>query len=698
MRRGLLLGLVLVLAVVRQVARGAEEGEGPPVWLRSSIYDNYAGDQRVLKPWTPLRYRERAVSMWGRTYAWTSASLLPASITSQGVELLAGPMRLAVSMGGKEYTVPLHHFRFISQRPNRGEMVASGTVAGIRALAEMWIEYDGFLWVTLSFPDGPEGKVEAVRVIVPMPTRNLRLYQTFARPLAGWIGKEPLRLAWLANPAEHIVNFYHWFGDEERGLGFTYATLEHWAPAAEDNFCTLVPGAQRSIYSINLIEKPVRLAGRRFVFGVQATPIKPLPEDYHSMVSSALNWNPWAVWQQIPENLDTVVIWPPSIMRGLNDPYNVNVQNLRHAVRYVHARGVAALFTGCPQKIGPFSQEFAQYRQEWETEPESILEWEGTPHYQNCGRSYTLRKWLFYGWAIEIVDRFGLEGIYYDGWQAGTIACHNRRHGCGWADESGQRHLTVPVLEGREFNQRMCMFLEDHVRSDRVVPETAPPRDDFPSYHYRIHSWEFVPSVMGFATSWLTGEFAAYPQHGPSTLLPEGTFGKALGLGLFRARCLSTNWGVPNFFHVMMWEHTENHPTDRQTCMAFAWLLPHGVPLGELVYMNHKTVLEILRLMMAFDTRHARFIPCWRANPFWEVVQPVDEEVVLATWDHPDGRVLTVVSNLAVEKTHRVILRWKGGRRPQIVNARSGERLEVQGGRLRLCLAPETFVLLRCKG
>ncbi|MFA0735766.1 MAG: hypothetical protein OGMRLDGQ_002266 [Candidatus Fervidibacter sp.] len=38
-------------------------------------------------------------------------------------------------------------------------------------------------------------------------------------------------------------------------------------------------------------------------------------------------------------------------------------------------------------------------------------------------------------------------------------------HGCGWTDEKGRRHLTVPVLEGREFNEVMALFLEDHVKA-----------------------------------------------------------------------------------------------------------------------------------------------------------------------------------------------------------------------------------------
>lgn len=673
----------------------AGAGWNAPEWLTSPVYDEYGQQDRVLLPWTPVECGNREVRVWGRVMRWTEGSLLPSSITSQGQELLAAPMQLWVGLGGREQAVPLDSFEVLERRASRATFRATGTVEGLRFTTEIWVEYDGFLWVTLQaeVPE-PDRPVEGLRIVVGLDRRRTPLYQTFARRLAGFIGDDPLPLPWLADPAEGIVNFYHWLGNEDGGLGFTYTSLEHWAPHSEEAFCRIIPAPDTVWYQINLAEKPVQLEGRVYRFGIQATPIKPLPPDYHSMVSAAAQWAPWKAWQQIPENLDDVVIWPPGIMQGLNNPYHVNAEGLRSQVQEVHARRVAVVFTGCPQKVSPGDDWFEDWRLEWITWPESILEWDGVPHWQNCGRSYALRKWLFHGWT-QLVQRFGLDGIYWDGWQTGQIACTNSRHGCGWTDEHGKRHRTVPVLEGREFNQRMAAFLEDHVHSIHR-PATAPERPGFPRYIWRIHSWEFVPSVMGFATSWLTGEFAAYPLEGPSMLTPEGTLGKSLGLGLLRARCLSTNWGVPNQFHLMMWEHTENHPTDRQTLSSLAWLLPHGIPLGELAYLNQKTYLEIARILMAFRTRQARFIPAWRPNPYLAIEGPKCPEVMVATWDHhPEPQVLAVVSNLKVDEGQEAALRWTGFAGPQVVEARSGQPVPLVDGRLRLRLGPESFVLLR---
>jgi hypothetical protein len=667
-----------------------------PEWERSTLYDDYARQDRVPLPWTPVQVRGKTVAVWGREMRW-GENLLPDSITTQGRELLAAPIQIVIHAQGRPHPIKLRRFQITRQRRSRVDLLAEGEWKGLQVQAVMWAEFDGFLWVTLTFTDRqPNRKVDGVFVHVPLRAERMTLYQTFARPLAGWLSDQPIRFAWRADPKEPIVNFYHWFGDEEGGIGFTYTSLQHWAPASEDNFATFIPGRKSHLYRINLIEQAVPLHGRTFQFGIQATPIKPLPPDYFAWKGTTAFFEPWRAAARLDGDVDMALVWPEpagQFMTGLNNPYQVR-RDLLMAVRdECRRRGIA--FVGvahCPQKIAPIiGEEFQRYADEWKLQPESVLEWTGIPHYQNCGRSRTLRKWLFYGWAVKNFLELGLDGLYCDGWMTGQMGCANDRHGCGWTDEKGQRHLTVPVLEGREFNKVMALFLEDHVKAP--LPSSAPTRPNFPRYHFWIHSWEFVPSVMGFATAWLTGEFAAYPLHGPSMLKPEGTYGKCLGLGLFRARCLSTNWGIPNLFDPVMGEGGQNHPTNRQTLMALAWFLPHGVPIGLMEYLHQETFVAVAQMMKRFGVRHAVFTPGWRPNPFWQLVTPHHRAVMVATWHHPHRRqILTVISNLQENETANITLRWLGGCVPKVTETFNGT-LHFNGRVLRCTLAPESFVL-----
>ena len=266
---------------------------------------------------------------------------------------------------------------------------------------------------------------------------------------------------------------------------------------------------------------------------------------------------------------------------------------------------------------------------------------------------------------------------------------------CGWVDAKGVRQSTVPVLEGREFNQRMCMFLEDTIRSKYYLPKTAPPRTGFPQYHLWIHSWEFVPSVMGFATEWLTGEFSAYPAKGVGMLVPEGTYGKSMGLGIMRARCLSTNWGVPNYFHAVMWEHEENSP-DKQTLQGlrlvpaprngnFQYRLPE--PSGG--EGNDPPADEIRGPQIPLHPRLGEKIPISLSKL---------RRIVKSWWQlgntRGKDRILAVVSNLNVITTHDINLRWTGFPNPKIKNPRTGEAIPITNGKVNVKLGPESFILL----
>lgn len=668
-------------------------------WLTSALYDDLGKGDRVPDPWTPVQVQGEALSVWGRAYRWTPASLLPTSIKTQGQELLRGPMRLLVTLEGKTQPVPLKSLRLTDARRSRVSFVASGAIGDMIFRLDGWIEYDGFVWLNLAAA-APGGRtVEALRVEAPLRRELMTLYQAFARPLAGAITDKPIPFPWFSNKAENVIDFYHWFGNEDLGLGFTYTSLEHWHPHSEDDIATLTPGAQADVYTINLIEEPVPVNGRVFRFGIQATPIKPLPTDYHSMLAGTFYREPWRAVQQLKPDVDMTLVWPldTGIMKGLDDPYGLDAARMADVVKGAREDRLPILtMAACPQKVSAQVPELAQYRDEWRTEPESVLDWDKQPQLQNCGKSGTLRKWLFYGWAIANVRKFDTDGIYFDGWQAGTIACSNPHHGCGWADEQGIRHSTVPVLEGREFNQRMLLFLQDEARSGAIHRGGGQRAMNGATTHYWIHSWEFVPSVMGFATEWLTGEFAGWPLNGPSMLTPEGTYGKCLGLDLFRARCLSTNWGVPNLFDALMWEAEQGCPKDKQTLMAYAWFLPHGVSPAMVQYMNQKRVIEITKILMDSGTRQARFTPAWRGNPWWKITAPTKREVLVATWDHaPQPGVLTVVSNLQTDQEETVRLRWLGKRKPDVTNARTGEKVACQNGELSVKVGPEGFVLLR---
>jgi alpha-L-arabinofuranosidase len=147
-----------------------------------------------------------------------------------------------------------------------------------------------------------------------------------------------------------------------------------------------------------------------------------------------------------------------------------------------------------------------------------------------------------------------------------------------------------------------------------------------------------------------------------------------------------------------MWEAPENHPVDRQTIMAYAWFLPHGVPIGMLEYMNQNKVVELSQLFESLQIRKAKFTPGWRSNPYWRIEKPKAKEIMVAVWELEDGKsLLAVVSNLKVDEKVEISLKWTGNKNAKITNALSGEEIKATNGLYNLQIESENFLLLLAK-
>lgn len=670
-----------------------------PAWW-TEVYDRYANDQRVLKPWTPIEYGLGSLNTWGRTLSWQKDSILPASIISQQNELLGGPIRLVTVVDGKEYTAELSEWVLMSQQDNRGELRATGAAGPIRYTADMWIEYDGLLWITLTPHVDDDVTVERLYVEAPINRTIAKLYQGHAGNTVGWTKDGPIRFAWQPDKAKPINDFYHWFGNEGMGVGFMYRTLEHWQPTSFDAFTSMTPDNDVIRYRMHLADLPTRLQGRRYEFGIQATPVKPLPPDWHSMLGCQF-WNrymddPRCVPNKMPEQVDVLLNWHPNVdMKGLNGFEDVNAEKMRRLVSYAHDKGMSITTPSiCPQKIQPGMAGYDDYHLEWMNKPESLLTFDKITHHQNCAGAESYLRWLFNS-LTTCMTTYDLDGVYFDGWPAGQMGCYSPHHGrCGWTDDSGERHLTVAVLEGRIFFRALAAWMEDHVNSEYIPPKAAPVRPGFPKYHFYVHTWCFVPPAIGFSTMWFTGEFACYPfrSNVPGMKSREGKFSEAVGMDMFLARCLSTNYGVPNLFDTL------NRST-AQSQQMIAWLLPYGGQIGAPEYMasGWRIVPKVYGAMADFDSRRANFTPCWQENAHVRIVSPHTPDVVAATWDHGPDNVLLVVSNLHGEDEAEVTLQFLHRKRPLVTNPLDESHdIDVdERNRSTLHIKPGSYYLLR---
>ncbi|MFH1616031.1 MAG: glycoside hydrolase domain-containing protein [Planctomycetota bacterium] len=681
-----------------------------PVWLGNTIG---VDPNRVLKPWTPLTCSDQQVSAWGRTYTWDTTSLLPASIVTQGVEILADPIRLIAKIGGVEYVVPLELFMFTEQKGARVKMQAVSELGAVTFFADMFVDFDGFLWIELSTYEASQTvQFEKLRVEVLLDSDYAYYYQCYSRTYTGKIGTSTLSFPW-----EAIA--YHWFGREELGLGFLYSSLQYWQPASESAFCRLYPNTPNSSthkYVMNLMETSGKAHGRVYKFGIQATPIKPLPPDWHSMIADHASPGSWLLSDQDTNNIDFEVLWGHSsgwgtIMLGLNDPEHWDAALTNMAVAYQHDLGGALVGVAtCPQKIQNTITDFNDHWLEWRREPyaDGMIVWDGLNCWADCPASTALIDYLVYYWRQNMIN-FNLDGLYFDGFLGAHGACKNPYHGCSWVDGSGVRHENLPVLAIREAMKRVAIMLEDTVDSNYLPCDECDDRVGFPRYELWVHGWQFCPALTGFATSWLTGEFAWGISQHIYMGTPPGGYSEWLGknasvpaFDVFRTRCISTNFGLPQIMsHNVLVEHGPSQCLERQTKMALAWELPHGTGNGWIKSLNQRYCKKVYDATRWFGRRSAEFTPAWHEydNAYLEWVGPDAEEDVFGTWARDDGKVLAVVSNLRSFNDPcnavTVSLRWKGAGKPVIIEAIERTEIALDANKVfTLNIEPETFKML----
>jgi len=255
-----------------------------PAWLGSTA--GKFGDDRVLRPWTPLRVRGRKplrIKCWGREYTFADGGLF-AGVEALGEPLLAGPMAFSATMRGRDVPLRAEPVQVTKTAAGAVEFSAAQTGRGLDIACQGRMEFDGFVRLRLQVsgrPDSPP--LDALTFSIPLRAEVARLMHYFPKPSV-WVKVDPEQLNARAVPTEGWTSpfrYHVWIGDEEKGLQWLCETDESWRPADPEKAIELVPEDGRMTLRLNLIGRPTELEQpREYVFAFQASPVKPTPPDY----------------------------------------------------------------------------------------------------------------------------------------------------------------------------------------------------------------------------------------------------------------------------------------------------------------------------------------------------------------------------------------------------------------------------------
>lgn len=624
------------------------ERVGKPRWLGNDI-----GRRRVvLPPFTPMEYAEQKVRVWGRQMAWRAASMFPSQITSTGHPLLAAPIRLTAKCDGKPLVVPLGRMAFSEKAPDRCTMEIAGRAGNLRAEGAAWIEYDGLLWIDLSLrrTDEADLKIDALSIEIPLSKKHASYYHGVPdREITGAVKTSKL---------EFPFQPYFWVGSCERGLGVCFESMRNLSPPSSRGFHRIVPQADAVLWRISLIETPVRTSRLEYSLGIQATPVRPLPPDWHSWLMAHCSSRSDGMYKDFGPHVDFATVWPTFSgprerwMRcAFCEPMHDRADRIAPPVEWLHERKTPAILYHAPMNFTDDAcQAHTTYQHEWLRGPRT--RWKAYDFVQTracAGSSY--QDYLLYAFR-KTVREAKLDGLYFDG--AGIGPCSNRRHGCGWVDDQGKVQPTWSIRSGRELNKRVAVMLHEEVEPRGIDSLPSQARPGWPRYYNWVHiSGAVLPPALSFNTAYFSGEwFKGRIKRG----VP---YEDLLTLDTFRPRYLSTPWGVPNVFLPITREGSRKwRGGSQQSECILAYLLPHGVPLFAR-YLRADVRRTVITAMTTFGTRTATFHPAWKPCPAIDLDAGNSPNVLLAAWEKGE-RLLVVVSNVGkTEATARLAFRGR---------------------------------------
>lgn len=266
-------------------------------WLNNKI----GVSDKVIPPFTPLEVKGNVVSAVLREHTMADTGLWQ-QVKADGQDILAGPMRLEMTCGGKVETAK-GEVKIASAKPHAVTAESTWSVGRIAGKTTSEMEYDGCMKVTLEFerPAAPaldkmSAPIDNFSLVIPLNDKLAPLMHCCGDGLRiNYAGKVPEGngVVWSSDKASRqqiLGTFlpYIWIGGEERGLCWFAASDQDWVLDFKEKTPALQLERKDGVLSlrVNIIQTPTVLdRPHKIVFGLQATPTRPMPQNP--------NWRTW---------------------------------------------------------------------------------------------------------------------------------------------------------------------------------------------------------------------------------------------------------------------------------------------------------------------------------------------------------------------------------------------------------------------
>jgi hypothetical protein len=482
----------LVALLVLAAACFAQAADRPSFpWL-----GNLLGlEHEVPAPWTPVTLEQETVGVWGRTIRYDN-TFLPVQITSQNVPLLAAPMSLVLTTGGKPLAFQNMKTGIVSRRDDQVVLEATGSAGRLKCRTTTTIEFDGMIKIgVLLVPDGPV-EIDGLRIVIPVRPEVARVFSRFLEYDFVNLRTNKMDIANCMAPVGDgriDVEFLPEVSLLNRRVGLTWnaETNAQWDYTDPKKALSVIPGQDRTDLVMNVVDHAVTLDRSKTVeFALFPTPLKPFDPRLRQIRLGASGrftnafragisrqtYDYYAI--PFPDEFDAAYDGLPMGRASDRNRY-ARARHTREGLKYVP---YGALWYG--NAVHPAGRKFYP---DWHLAPVSISvfpqwkkydagetrdlnksvrgSWDG---YRVCAWPRSYADFLVWTYC-RAIEKEKIDGIYFDHGEV-VISCRNPNHKHIVEPTGKQPHLYFGVFSNRELLKRLWIATKK-LKPDLIITQ-----------------------------------------------------------------------------------------------------------------------------------------------------------------------------------------------------------------------------------
>lgn len=572
-------------------------------------------EDKVLPPWTPLTATGTDISVWGRRYSFRN-SQLPVQVSSAGDELLSRPITWRMTSGGKTADWAEQKVSLKPPSQTKAEMDATGVAqlkgATARFNTTIKAEYDGLVVFETTCAGADKLPLEGLSLEIPVKADHALYRHRYGPnwiPTSGFVpeGKGVVdKTKWVP---------FAWLGDNDRGLFAFTEDDRAWPNSKSENAIEIAREGNEIILRFNVLAAGQKLpADWKFVWGLQATPVKPLPKA----------WRKWRMTGNAPMAKNNVrIVWPEAkakdSLSAFGWPEAKDPQAFAGAIKKLHDAKLLAVPYLCLTYVTEQTPEWQFFKKLWAMGPVD-------PSIPDAGWSHTFAMvspngkgyadFIMYK-TKQFLEQYSIDGTYHD--QTHPYMAAAPQAGVGY-ERDGQTHMGTPILGYRELYRRNYAIVKALAR---------------PTFTQAHMSGKVTIPVLAYEDSYLDGE------HFRGVV--KDSYLDVMTLDSFRCEYMGRQWGIMPFFLPEF--DAENAAKVEPTRGLMGLLMIHDTNIWP-IWCNTKVVDEAFKALDEFGWIDAEFIPYFDKQP---PASTSLKDLYISGYKRPDGNVLLVIANLGRE-------------------------------------------------